>query len=164
MHDESIIEVGVLATSACENLKGSPGLPVSPRAFLARLNALGWVHLQIVPTVAVYDMTFWDFCFWANDDDSDLISQIWRVIGKSIPENITDFSKMHHIADSEPNESAKFKKWRNVWCDVHSAHAHIKASRDVFITMNSKHFQANRGELALLGMDRIETPKSYLAH
>lgn len=165
MHRSGRLEVGLLATSASENLRNSPGLPITPDRFRDRIAALGWADLPIVPTLAVWGMTFWGSAFWADGSEGPVISALWSVIGKTgLPKDLETFRNQHGIPASLPLEATEFSRWRNTWCDVHSALAHIKAERDVFITTNTKDFQHNAADLAKLGMSRIETPTSYLTN
>ena len=50
----------------------------------------------------------------------------------------------HHSADAA--------KWRNAWCDVHSAIAHLNSGRGYFVTLNTRDFQRRDRELRNIGL------------
>jgi hypothetical protein len=59
-----------------------------------------------------------------------------------------------------PNVHRPYKKWRNVWCDVHTLWTHMNAGRDVFVTSNTDDFQSNFAELSKLGLRKVSAPNA----
>ncbi|WP_171174568.1 hypothetical protein [Ruegeria sp. HKCCD8929] len=164
LHNQGVHEVGLVATSASESLRGSKSLPASTNDFFERIEKLGWGNLPIVPTPAAWGMTYWSFGFWPDEDADATIDKLWRLIAKArVPKDVAEFRNTHEIPEDVPISSAPFSKWRNSWCDVYSAYAHMHAERDFFITTNTRDFQKNADKLAEVGFREALTPGQYLS-
>ena len=162
LHRIGAVDVGILATSASESLAGGI-FPANIQKFHERINEIGWGGLPIVKTMATYDLTFWDHAFLAPDDAEELPRRIWDVLPeKSIPYDVEEFKTLKGLADDLELSSREYRIWRNKWCDVHSAYAHIHSNRDVFVTSDT-HFLNKKVELAELGMRVILTPQAAVS-
>jgi hypothetical protein len=163
LHRSGACEVFVLATSASENLRGSRTLPGSYALFRNRLEALGWGDLSAIPTLLTVGLTFLGSSKLAGDHDDTLIDELWQIIAPNIERDPHRHRQPLLVSDENWIASRDLAKWRNTWCDVHSAHSHISAGRDVFVTTNTTDFQRHADSLALLGLRRIALPKEAVA-
>ncbi len=162
-HRKGAVEVGLLAVSASENLK-SKKFPGAAKLFRQRVNDLGWSDIPIVLAPSVHGMTFIGLTFIVGDADKFKadVQALWAVIAPNIPRRHSDYLQAGQRVSDEIFWSENSSKWRNAWCDVYSAYSHIKAKRDVFVTLNTRDFQKNADKLAKLGMMQICDPKDAL--
>ena len=158
-HRAGSIEVALLAASASENTK-SKVFPGNAEVFMARVAQLGWDDLPLVRMPGVYGLSYWDFAYYVNDADlfDQQMAAIWSIIAPKVRQELSD----HLPGIRDPSDgilqSPQLAKWRNTWCDVMSAYCHIHERRDIFVTNNTRDFQANAKGLAALGMIQIATP------
>lgn len=159
LHRNGQLEVALLAASASENSK-SKRFPGSAALFVERVSALGWSDLPLVLMPGVYGLSYFDFCFYVEDDEKfqNDMGALWKVIAPKIPRRIVDNFPEGIILSDDGIQSEYLWKWRNAWCDVVSAYSHIYFGRDVFVTNNIKDFQNNAEELSVLGMRCIASP------
>ena len=155
-HRAKVIEVGITTVSASENLEGTKTFPASAKQFKSRLEKLGWDDLKFVLGPCVVGLTYIGMCKTVDENFKNEINKIWNVIGGNLQRNFP------LNTSSEVLASHKYKKWRNVWCDVHTIWTHINAERDVFVTANTKDFQKKFLELQPLGLRKVCTPKEAL--
>jgi hypothetical protein len=149
-------DVAVLQTSASENLPKSREFPGSYAAFENRLKNLGWDKLHRVSTPAVWGLTFWNRCYWIDKEDyRALVVGLWPLIGGGVPEKFADFLEDQGLPAATEIQSPEAARWRNIWCDVHSAVAHLNARRDFFVTLNSRDFQKRETEFHAVGLRAV---------
>jgi hypothetical protein len=150
------IDVGIVTTAASENT-AVRGFPETAAAFDDRLKAIGWDSLSKVLTVAVWDLTYFDYCFWANDDAEDLLKTLWSIITPvNLPYSHSEFAAQFNISRDIKITAPPYYKWRNKWCDVHSLYAHIIAGRDIFVSGDVKNFRGEKAQrLRELGVSQI---------
>lgn len=153
LHRAKRINVGITTVSASETLRGSKSLPASGALFHARLHALGWGDLDQILGPAVPGLAYIGLCHIVNDSFEAEVSSIWNVVGGNVSETLPE-----QLSEAELQGPA-YKKWRNVWCDVHTLWTHIDADRDVFVTSNTKDFQKNEAALRKLGLRAVMTPE-----
>lgn len=162
-HRAGVVEVAVLAVSASENTR-KKGFPPNAIVFRERLERLGWDDLPVVPAPAVADLTFFDNdSLYVGDAEAyeTLVARLWGLLAGEVPRDPRaclapeeDLGKFIH--------SERLHKWRNRWCDVHSAWSHIMAGRDIFVTTNKKDFQRNAKALQEMGLQMAATPDEAL--
>jgi hypothetical protein len=158
-HRSRQVEVALLAASATENTQ-SKVFPGSATIFLERVTRLGWDDLPLVPMPGIWGLSYWDHAYHVGDSDEfeRKFDAIWGVIAPRFARDPIAHLKVGQALDDETIQSASLSKWRNVWCDVMSAYTHIYEGRDIFVTNNTRDFQAHRGALSVLGMTNIVTP------
>ena len=160
-HKQKRVDVAVLQTSASENMKGSRSFPSSYINFEKRLSALGWTDLPRVPTPGVWGLTFWDQCFYVDEVQyGSRISAIWSGVFPNIPQDFGAYLAQRGFSANMNLSSAPASKWRNAWCDVHSAYSHLHAGRDYFVSLNTNDFKGPA--VAALGL-RALTPTEAIA-
>lgn len=155
-HRSGIVDVGITTVSASESLKGSQHFPASAAQFSGRIENLGWQDLTTLLGPAVIGLTYFDMCKFVDENFENERDQIWQVLGgktpRSLPLGLAE-DRLH---------SPEYKRWRNVWCDVHTLWTHIKCGRDVFVTTNSKDFQNKFDQLHRLGLRDVKTPSDMV--
>ncbi|CUH65562.1 hypothetical protein TG4357_01936 [Thalassovita gelatinovora] len=157
LHLAKQVDVAITTISASESLPGSKTLCQSAEQFNDRLEKLGWSELTILFGPLIWDLTYWDMARFVDSDAYEkLIDDIWAIIGgiqvRQLPASVT----------TDLLHSSEMKKWRNVWCDVHTLWTHLDADRDVFITTNTRDFQNKFSELQSLGLRSIKTPEEMV--
>lgn len=140
---KSVFDVGIVTTAASEN-SADKTFWSDVNVFEARLEAVEMSDLKKVLTMGCYDLTYYDYCFLAEEDDEALVDKLWAIPPKGVPRTSADFAKMKGLPSDMDITAPEFARWRNHWCDVHSWHAHIKAKRDVFVTGDTKNFRGPR--------------------
>jgi hypothetical protein len=164
LHVAGDIDVALTLVSDSENLAGSREFPGSAEQFFMRLGALGWDALTLLPAPGAWSVTFWSdeneaplsYCLDEEKPIEPLTDRIWDIIGGDTPRTLPD-----NLSDEEFH-SWKFKKQRNVWCDVHTLFVHIDNRRDVFVTTNTRDFQNKLAQLEELGVGKIMLPSDCL--
>lgn len=154
----SNFDVGIVTTAASENTSEKI-LAQSTMPFMERLAEVGLSSLSIVQTMAVYDLTFYDYARYdVDDDDEIMIEKLWMIPPKGVPRDPREFAAARGIPEWVELTAPEFQKWRNHWCDVYSWHAHIRAKRDVFVTGDKKNFKGDRKQRLIdLGIGDICT-------
>lgn len=161
-HREGRIEVALLQVSASENLKGSREFPGSYDCFEERLRKLGWDDLPRLPTPGVIGLTFWDCCYFVDESVyTERSDTLWSIIAPNLETFLDVWIATHGEPSDEEFSGPAFAKFRNAWCDVHSAYCHINERRDLFVTTNTRDFQRNSDALTPLGLVAV-TPKEAL--
>lgn len=156
-------EVALLAASASENAR-SKRFPGNANLFKDRVSAMGWDDLPLVPMPCVYDLSYWDLCYFPDDGDkfNRDMDALWDVIAPKVPRSPAEHLPTGVSLTDGAIQSEQLSKWRNAWCDVISAYSHIHDDRDVFVTNNTRDFQVNSEALSRLGMKHIFTPAETL--
>ncbi len=158
-HRQGLADVALLQTSASENMRDTKGFPGSYKLFEDRLRSVSIDDLPRIPTPGVYDLTFWDQCYHVDEAIYRLLVDKLRSI---MAPNMADFVEKWSREKGEPTDEhfagRDFARFRNSWCDVHSAYCHIYAQRDFLVTSNLRDFQ-KRG-LADLGLVALNPEKA----
>jgi hypothetical protein len=149
------LDVGIVTTAASENTRRQ-SLPSTASEFRDRLSRIGWSELTLVNTIGIYGLTYFELCNWHSHADEEMVSELWSVIAPStVPESHHEFAEMNQITETDISKPA-FQKWRNVWCDVYSIHAHIRSGRDAFVTGDTKNFKGDKkAKLQAVGVNEI---------
>lgn len=160
LHRRGDIEVALLAASASENTK-SQEFPKNATLFRDRIAKLGWESLPLVPMPCVIGLTYIGCTYIVKDaaEYKALVDALRSVIAPNLARRPHEYLGNGQTLDDGTIGSRELQRWRNYWCDVHSAYSHIKAGRDVFVTCNTRDFQKHRSKLAQLGMGCIVTPE-----
>lgn len=153
LHRKGRIEVALLQVSASENLKGTRKFPGSYDCFAERLANLGWDDLPRLPTPGVIGLTFLG-CSYIVDENAyaDMSDRLWSIIAPNRKTFLDDWIATRGEPSDEKFSGPAFAKFRNAWCDVHSAYCHINERRDLFVTTNTNDFQENSDALTPLGL------------
>jgi hypothetical protein len=129
-------------------------------AFRDHLAALDLAHLEVLKPMAYFDISFPDWCIEADDATQALEEQIHDILFPQIEFTWEDYCEEHGI---DPAFSPR-GDWRKFKCDVQSMWAHIKNTRDVFVTIDDNfHKPANKSALIGLGAGHIELPQQAVA-
>ncbi|MFN4157658.1 MAG: hypothetical protein ACK4GO_04540 [Gemmobacter sp.] len=162
-HRRQRVNVALLAASASENT-GSRVFPGSARAFLSRVERIGWHDLPIVLVPAIISLTFLDYSYIVNEEEfPKQFDGVWSAMFPNFRRDPREHLAAGTALNDASIQSPTLCKWRNAWCDVMSAISHIDSQRDVFVTNNTRDFQRNATALAAFGMGRIETPENAAA-
>jgi hypothetical protein len=143
----------VVAISASERQKDRPQLRDFAE-FQQRLTVLSLGTLKILRPSFYWDITYWDWCIWADEEMVALERRVHQVLFPSVPFLWSDFCAANGL---DPETSLPRSTWRNHKCDVLALWSHIHEARDVFVT-NDGNFHAitKRPALIALGAGRIE--------
>ena len=163
LHRASRCNVGLLATSASENNR-SRRFPGNAKHFKDRVALLGFSDLPIVLAPSVFGLTYFDWSFRVDEEEyNTLVPLLWAAMFPDYDRDAKSHLKCGQILDDATIQSEQLADWRNRWCDVMSAYSHIHATRDVFVTLNTRDFQRRSHELAKIGIEKILKPSECFA-
>ncbi len=139
---EGAIDVALVASSASERQQGDQYLS-SFDQFDQRRKALGFGDLPLLPSIGRYDISFFDQCLMAGDEDSAQEDAIFRALFPTSPTEWADYAaaKGHQVDDVT---GKGFARWRNQLLDAQAFWAHQHAEHDVFVT-SDKRFRVLEG-------------------
>lgn len=154
-HNEGLALVGLVAISASERQKDG-GTLENFGTFKERLQRLGLERLELLEPMLYMDISFWDFCLWAEEEDEALESKIHGILFPSMPFKWSDFCDDRGV---DPNSGTIDRKWLNAKCDVQAFWSHMHHEREVFVTSDQNfHAETKKRELLALAGGRIEYP------
>jgi hypothetical protein len=154
---EGIVELAILGISASENQRAFyHGQDFT--GFQNRISSLGLGKLDILKPIAIWDVTFWDWCIMPTDKDLKLLKDLWGTI---FPKSETDWQKRATLNGVDVNDAStkESKKWRNELCDAQIGWATIHYGYDALVTLNTSDFQSNTLALSKLGMPAVWEPQ-----
>lgn len=124
--------------------------PESYELFDGLLKSAGIDHLPRIDPMLIFDVTFWDKCVFAEEEEIQFVEKINAVLfGSAQPIDIAN----------EGLDSPAGRKWLNRICDVHSLFCHIKIKNDVFVTVDRNFMKKTKlPKLLVLGVGRICHP------
>jgi hypothetical protein len=159
-HRSGQVEVALLAASASENTR-SKMLPGNASLFKARVSALNWDDLPLVPMPGIWGLSYWGHAYDVADTAAfeHKFGDIWAVIAPRVARDPQEHLKESQSLEGGAIQSEALSRWRNTWCDVMSAYTHIQEKQEVFVTNNTRDFQDHHEALAILGMACIVTPR-----
>jgi hypothetical protein len=124
-------------------------------SFKNRLSALQLSHLEILPAMAYWDITFFDHCLFADDKMELLEKTIHEILFPKVEFLRTDFCARRNLDTDAPETKA----WRSAKCDVQVLWSHIHHKRDVFVTSDKNfHLVSKKPALVSLGALQILYP------
>jgi hypothetical protein len=149
----------LVAISASENHPGG-GTLTSFAQFQANIARLGLGHLEELKPLGCWDVTFWDWCLWANDAMTALERQIHATLFPHIEYELADYCRR---LGSKPDRPLP-RGWRNAKCDVLALWSHIHHGREVFVTGDENfHAPTKKPALLALGPGEICRPMEAVA-
>lgn len=158
-HASGKAHVAIVAISASEKQKGGGHLE-SFVEFQQRLATLRLDHLELLPPMFYWDVTYWDWCIWSDAEMEANERKIHEVLFPNIEFLWSDYCTAQGITSSDPSLA---HKWRNTKCDVQAIWSHIFHKRDVFVTADRNfHAESKKPALVALGANGIETPDSAI--
>jgi hypothetical protein len=155
------VHLSTLGISASENQIGGGQLK-NFAEFKDRLHKLGMGHLTLLKPIAIWDVTFWDWCVGASDDDEKLLDRIHSLLFPGIDAGWPAFAA-HSKTDQNDLDSKTYRKWINAHCDAQVAWACINYKQDALITSNTRDFQNKAVEFSKIGLKWILTPENALS-
>jgi hypothetical protein len=150
------INVAVSAIGASERQR-TGGYAKNFSDFKAKLAAVGFGSLELLPPLGYWDLCFWDYFVWADENDT-LERKIHDVLFPNIEFVWPEYAKARGL----PIETQD-KNWRNAKCDVLSLWCHIKHGGGIFVTSDSNfHSKTKIRQLEALGTGAIAFPNDAL--
>jgi hypothetical protein len=125
-------DVAMVASCASERQIGG-GYLTDISEFTARLNRLGFGHLELLKPIAAYDVSFYGHSIYPTDTQSALQDEIFTAL---FPKVDPLWSAHATSLGLNPENSVVPEgwKWRNKLLDAQAIWAHINYGRDVFVT------------------------------
>lgn len=150
-------EVALVSVSASERQIGDAYLDTYDE-FRNRLAALHIEHLEVLRTIAYWDISFWDIGLFGGD--AEMVARerlIHETLFPNIPFSWSDFAGRAGIS-SESVRVTEAKRWRNAFCDRQMFWAHDHHRRDVFVTSDGN-FRERLNRSPDFSSARIATPE-----
>ena len=143
---EQTLRLRVVAITASEWQSGG-NISESFCDFEAKIARVGLQDAEILLPPCVWDVTYWDHCIMATDEDWEEVEEIHRVLSPTIP------------LDPAATPEVDGRKWRNHVIDTLALWTHIHNGAGVFVTSDSDfHGPEKRVALARLGSGEILRP------
>lgn len=158
--DAGKVAISILGISASERQLGGGQLR-NIGEFIARLERIGASRLEILKPIGVREVTFWDWCIFASDQDSQLLAELHTQMSPNIRHSWPDYAAEQPV-DPHDRSTRAHRKWINAHCDAQVAWACVHYQQDALITMNTHDFQKNASKLFALGLKRVATPEVAL--
>jgi hypothetical protein len=156
LHGLNGINVAVSAIGASERQR-TGGYAQNFSDFKAKLTAVGFASLELLPPLGYWDLCFWDYFVWADENDT-LEREIHHVLFPNIEFLWPHYAVARGLAVETPD-----KNWRNAKCDVLSLWCHVKHGGGVFVTSDDNfHSKTKIRQLQALGAGAIAFPKDAL--
>jgi hypothetical protein len=161
MHDKKQISVSVVGIGASERLKGGT-YATNFNDFKIRIATIGLAHLEILQPIGYWDITFWDWCIYADDQMIELERKIHEVLFPNIEFDYALFCQRQGL---NPDSKEIDRRWRNAKCDVLTILSHIAYSGDIFVTADIPAFlrETKKARLIALGAGDLLTPSEAVA-
>ena len=153
-------DVGLVAISASERQRDGAVIE-NFSSFQERVTRLGLGELELLAPMMYWDVTFWDFSLWSDDEAERLERKIHEILFPGIEFEWAAYAKTRAL---DPNSPMSEKRWRNAKCDVQAFWSHAFRKRDVFVS-SDKNFHAATKKPMLLALagGRIEYPEGASA-
>ncbi|MFT4793685.1 MAG: hypothetical protein ACJAVR_003944 [Paracoccaceae bacterium] len=132
------IDAAIVASSAAERQKGQPYL-ANIDAFKQRLAAHGLAKIQLLPPMLRWDVGFLDHAIWLDDQVERREGEIFGALFPNRPLEWSDWAISAGV-DINDTTSKDFGAWKNCIIDTHIFEAHVRYSRDVFVTSDRNFF------------------------
>jgi hypothetical protein len=125
--------------------------------FKGRLSALRLGHLNILPAMFYWDVTFFDHSFEPDDASIKLEKHIHNILFPALKFLWSEYCEDPEVpvGNQLPNS-----RWKNAKCDVQSMWTHIYHERFIFVTSDGNfHKTSKKVALASLGSGKILFPE-----
>lgn len=154
IHRKGIITLCVCAISGSERLRDG-GFSPTFEIFKQKLSQVGLGDAEILAPIGYWDITYFDFCLWADDELVELEQRIHQVLFPEIA-----FVLQDHCGETAGEErELRERRWRNDKCDVLALWSHIHYGGSVFVTRDKKyHAQTKKDRLIELGAGKNLRP------
>ena len=157
MHEDRRINLRVVAISASER-KRDRTYAANFSEFKERIAAIGLGNVEILRSIAHFDITYFDWCILAGDENDPMMELERRVHEILFPE-IQFFYKEFCKKNGIDINSALDPRWRNAKCDVLAMWSHIYYGGGVFVTRDSNFLEPTKKSLLVtLGAGEIVEP------
>lgn len=129
-------DLALVASSASERQQGDTYLS-SFAVFDERRAALGFGGLELLPSIAKFDVSFFNQSVWGSPEAVAREETIYRVLFPSSPVKWLNYAAEKGVDVAELT-SPTGMRWRNQMLDAQALWAHDHAGRDVFVTSDSR--------------------------
>jgi len=159
MHEDQKINLRVVAISASER-KPNGKYASNFIEFQKKIAAVGLGHVEILKPIARFDITFFDWCVFADDKMVNLERKIQEILFTKIDFVYKDFCNKRGL---DPNNREVDQRWLNAKCDVLTLWSHIHYGSGIFVTTDSNfHKKTKKPALIALGAGEILKPKDAI--
>ena len=161
MHDDKKVIIRVVGIGASERLPGGT-YAANFDEFKKRIAAVGLAHVEILQPISYWDITFWDWGIWSDDQMIQLERKIHGVLFPNIE---FDYALFYQRKGLNPSSKEIDRRWRNAKCDVLTIWSHIYYGGDIFVTNDIPAFlrKTKKARLIAVGAGDILTPQETVA-
>jgi hypothetical protein len=78
--------------------------------FLTRLADLGLAHLKMLVPMCYFDITFYDYCLWSDDNMLTLEKHVHNILFPNVEFEWNDFCQTNSLDPSQP-PSGRWRSW-----------------------------------------------------
>jgi hypothetical protein len=160
MHHSREISLSIVAINASELKQDKKTHPQTFQEFEQRLQSVGLGDARILPTLARFDISFFDRFVFYGKWEEELEKEIQTALFSKDEVEYSDFCRKNNC-----NEEAKeeLDEWIRRKCDVLALWSHIWYNGDIFVTSDGHFFQqTKKPKLIELGAGKIMRPKEVI--
>jgi predicted nucleic acid-binding protein len=139
-HKREEASLALVAASASERQRGEDEQAVflsNFSVFNARRTTLGFGDMELLPSIARQNISFFDRTVTGGDESLSRERKIFRVLASQSEPEWADYAKASGV-DPSIRAGKAYLDWRNKLIDAQAYWAHEHAGRDVFVTRDRK--------------------------
>ncbi|WP_294927421.1 hypothetical protein [uncultured Paracoccus sp.] len=134
--EEGRVLISLVASSASEKQQSGDFLSSMGR-FKERVAALGFGDSLLLPSIARFDVSFFEHGLHCDNQMLEREHKIYRVLFPTSPPEWADYAKEKgHMRDDRHGKG--YFRWRNQLLDAQAFWAHEHASQDIFVTSDAR--------------------------
>ncbi|HSL83374.1 MAG TPA: hypothetical protein VLF66_11405 [Thermoanaerobaculia bacterium] len=123
--------------------------------FKRKVNQVGLADVEILAPIGYWNVTYLDFCLWADSELVELEQRVHQVLFPEIAFTLKD-----HLGGTTGEErEQRERRWRNAKCDVLALWSHIHHGCSVFVASDHNfHATTKNARLKEIGAGEILRP------
>lgn len=135
-HQQGSADLAMVASSASERQRRDVFLS-SLDVFNERRTALGFGDLPLLPSIARWDVSFFNNSLWGSAEGTEREHQLYSALFPNLPPEWAAHAAARG-ASVDDTQGLAYLRWRNQMLDAQALWAHDFAGRSVFVTSDAQ--------------------------
>ncbi len=158
LHTQGEIQLRIVGISASERTS-TGGYLSNFSDFQHWIEGLGLKDIEILKPFAIFDITYFDWSIWSDEEMSQLEEKVFTTLFPNINPNLLQYFEANGVP---PDNQHLLRKWKNAKCDSVAYWCHIYYKGDIFVTRDKNFHRSKKGHLLSLGGKDILLPSELL--